>query len=705
MENKIIINCALPYANSTPHIGNIAGCYIEGDIYNRFTKLSGKNSVFISGSDEYGTPTTIRAEKENKTPKEIVDYYHTEQKRVFSSIDIEFDYFGRTTSENHTKFVQEVYRDLKNKGYIEEKLMISPFCPTCKKFLPDRYVTGTCPRCGNPTARGDQCEECGRNNDPQDLLEPKCSISGDTPEFLETRHMFLLLGKFQDFLKEWIESQNSWRPNVRSFSLSFIESGLKERAITRDIEWGVPVPEPGYEGKRFYVWFEALLGYISNAQEYSSQVGNPELWQDFYKNGKSYYFMGKDNIFFHSIMLPAILKGYGHEIKLPTRINGNEYLRFAGKKFSKSKGIGYNVNEILQIVDKDSLRYYISSILPESSDSDFTLQEMVGKVNGELADKYGNYANRVLAFCLKKDIIPEEDGIIDEEDARVIKMSESNFEEYLKLMENLEFRKALSLWLELVSYSNSYFNRSQPWKLIATDRSACSRKLHISLRLLDYCTLMLHPFVPSGTSRIWESYHEGVIMGTFDELIAGNEKYTIKSSEIPFKKLEVQEEPKNGLNLKVGKILEAGYHPGADSLLLLKVSLGERNIKLVAGLRKYYDPDALVGRKIIVVENLKWAKIRGEESQGMLLAAQDSMGAHIITTNEVEGSSVKIGEYEYDGEQKIEIDDLKAYDLRVDIKDGHSEITGLIGRNRLSLNINNKGLLIDGGAQDKSTVR
>ena len=243
MENKIVINCALPYANSTLHIGNIAGCYLGGDIFNRFCRLFGKDTIFISGSDEYGTPTTIRAEKENKTPKEIVDFYHDEQKKVFASLDIQFDYFGRTTSEKHSQFVQAVYLAIKKKGYIEEMAMISPYCPTCKKFLPDRYVIGTCPRCGNPTARGDQCEECGRNNDPQDLIEPKCAISGDTPEFKETKHMFLLLDKFQDFLKSWIESQSSWRPNVKSFSLGFIESGLKPRAITRDIEWGVPVPE------------------------------------------------------------------------------------------------------------------------------------------------------------------------------------------------------------------------------------------------------------------------------------------------------------------------------------------------------------------------------------------------------------------------------------------------------------------------------
>ncbi len=705
MENKIVINCALPYANSTLHIGNIAGCYLGGDIFNRFCRLYGKDTIFISGSDEYGTPTTIRAEKENKTPKEIVDFYHEEQKKVFAALDIQFDYFGRTTSEMHTKFVQEVYSVIKKKGYIEEMAMISPYCPTCKKFLPDRYVIGICPRCGNPTARGDQCEECGRNNDPQDLIEPKCAISGDTPEFKETKHMFLLLDKFQNFLKDWIESQSSWRSNVKAFSLGFIDSGLKPRAITRDIEWGVAVPEKGYENKRFYVWFEALLGYISNAQEFSIQSGREKLWFDYYHSGKSYYFMGKDNIFFHTIMLPSILQAYGNGIELPTEIIGNEYLRFTGKKFSKSKGIGYNANEILQMVDKDSLRYYLSSILPETSDSDFTLQEMVGKVNGELADKYGNYANRVLAFCIKKNILPENKGEHDTNDSEALNTAASVFSEYSGLMEHLEFRKALSKWLELVSFSNTYFNTSQPWKLVVSDQEKCKTKLYISLKLLDYCTVMLSPFVPSGTSRIWSSYHREAMDKNAILNLTEKVDYDIRSSEIPFRKLELPEEPKNNLNLTVGKITEAGLHPNADGLLLLKVSLGYKGIKLVAGLRKYYDPSTLVGRKIIVVENLKWAKIRGEESQGMLLAAQDSKGAHIITTDEPEGTPVKIGDHEYNGEQKIEIDDLKAYDLRVDIKDGKSEITGIIGRDRLTLSVNGKSLLIDGGAQDKSTVR
>ncbi len=705
MENKIVINCALPYANSTLHIGNIAGCYLGGDIFNRFCRLFGKDTIFISGSDEYGTPTTIRAEKENKSPREIVDFYHEEQKKVFASLDIQFDYFGRTTSEMHTKFVQEVYSVIKKKGYIEERAMISPYCPTCKKFLPDRYVIGICPRCGNPTARGDQCEECGRNNDPQDLIEPKCAISGDTPEFLETKHMFLLLDKFQNFLKDWIESQSSWRSNVKAFSLGFIEGGLKPRAITRDIEWGVPVPEKGYENKRFYVWFEALLGYISNAQEFSIQRGNENLWFDYYNKGKTYYFMGKDNIFFHSIMLPSILHAYGKGIELPAEIIGNEYLRFTGKKFSKSKGIGYNANEILQIVDKDSLRYYLSSILPETSDSDFTLQEMVGKVNGELADKYGNYVNRVLAFCLKKNIIPENNGDLDESDSEAINIAGRVFSEYSDLMNRLEFRKALSKWLELVSYSNTYFNTSQPWKLIVSDQDKCKRKLYISLKLLDYCTVMLYPFVPAGTSRIWLSYHSGNLDKSVIDGLTEKADYNIRNSEIPFRKLELPDEPKNNLNLTVGKITEAGFHPNADGLLLLKVSLGYKDIKLVAGLRKYYEPSTLVGRKIIVVENLKWARIRGEESQGMLLAAQDSNGAHIITTDEPEGSLVKIGDHAYNGEQKIEIDDLKTYDLRVDIKEGKSDITGIIGRDRLILTVNGKSLLIDGGAQDKSTVR
>ncbi|EQD75501.1 methionyl-tRNA synthetase [mine drainage metagenome] len=514
-----------------------------------------------------------------------------------------------------------------------------------------------------------------------------------------------MLSKFETILKTWLESRTTWRSNVRAFSIGFIDSGLKDRAITRDIEWGVSVPEVGYENKRFYVWFEALLGYISNAQEFSISKGKNNLWLDYYSKGDSFYFMGKDNIFFHSIMLPAILEGYGHRLKLPTRVIGNEYLRFAGKKFSKSKGIGYNVNEILQLVDKDSLRYYISSILPESSDSDFSLHEMIGKVNGELADKYGNYANRILSFCIKKEISPEDDGIRDEEDTNAMNRVEESFKLYRENMDSLEFRKALSEWLNMVSYSNAYFNKSEPWKLIGTDRKACSRKLYLSLRLLDYCTLMLNPFVPSGTARIWTLYQNTHLKGTVDELIREDKKYQVTNAEIPFKKLETHEEPKNGLNLIVGKVMEVSNHPNADSLLLLKVSLGNKEVRLVAGLKKYYDPEKLLNRKIIVVENLKWAKIRGEESQGMLLAAQDSSGAHILTTDQEVGTKVVIGNYEYSGDQKVELEELRVYDLRVDVRDQTIEVTGIIGRDRQKLKVNGLPLTVDGEVQDRSHVR
>lgn len=700
-KRRVVINCALPYANGALHIGHIAGAYLSGDIYNRFQRMVGNEVMFICGSDEYGTPISIQAEKEHVSPSEIVEKYHREHMKTFESLDIFFDYFGRTTDPEHTEFVQNFFTDLEKSGFLERRKMISAYCPMEKRFLPDRYVNGTCPRCGYENARGDQCDECGRTNDPQDLINPRCAICGSPAEFKETDHVFFLASKLEGRIKEYLEEKKEWRENVRSFSLNMLQGGLRDRAITRDIDWGVPAPMEGMEGKRIYVWFEALLGYLSFAKKFSGITGKDQYWQEMYADGNTYYFLGKDNIFFHAILLPAMHMASG-KYPVPERVNANEYLRFNGQKFSKSRGIGYSVDDILKIIDKDSLRYYLSSILPESSDSDFTLGEMKDKVNSELNGKYGNLVNRVVSFAAGKGITPLY-GEGDELDRAIHAKMKEFIDSYVQAMNKLEFRHALNLWLESVKAVNSYFNDSKPWDMVKNHDQKVGQKLWYSIKAIEYLTITIYPFVPSGAQRVWNSIHGKNIPDMPLEHIDEKCSFTLTNSGPLFHKIEVEEEEHNELNLVVGRIVMSEYHPNADTLLHLKVDLGSKVIDLVAGIKKYYALNDLNGKKIIVVENLKHSKIRGIESQGMLLAAQDSKGAHLLTSDEKEGTKVNIGEYEFAGNGKISIDDLKRYDLKVD-NDGMFP-TALLGRDRHYLIANGNKVYIDARVEGKSQIR
>ena len=345
---KILVNCALPYASGPLHLGHIAGAYLGPDIFVRFQRMMGNQVLYVSGSDEYGTPITIKADKEHRSPREIADFYHNAHLNTFRSLDINFDIFSRTTDPIHTQTTSEFFLDLLHKGYLVERNMIAPYCPGCDRFMPDRYIVGTCPNCGYKDARGDQCDECGKTLDAKDLIDPKCSICGTVPEFRETNHFFLRLDLLQDRLLEWIDTRKDWRPNVINFTRNFILSGLKERPITRDIDWGVPIPLEGYDHKRIYVWFEALIGYVSASRVFFSGTENPDGWMEYWKDSTVpvYNFMGKDNIEFHTIIWPAMIMARG-DLNLPYRVVANEYLRFRGEKFSKSRGIGFTVDEII----------------------------------------------------------------------------------------------------------------------------------------------------------------------------------------------------------------------------------------------------------------------------------------------------------------------------------------------------------------------
>jgi len=635
--------------------------------------MLGNEVMFICGSDEHGTPITIAAEKAGVSPKEIADRYNQEHKNTFRSLGIDFDYFGRTSSPEHQLTVSEFVDAFFKKGYLAAGTMISPFCPSCNRFMPDRYIEGTCPNCGYAGARGDQCDNCGKTLDPQDLVNPRCVVCDGVPEFRETQHLFFRLSLFADPLLKWLGTKSWWRDNVLRFSRNFIESGLKDRPITRDIEWGVKVNIPGYDNKRIYVWFEALIGYITFARTYSSMIGKPSYWEEFYKdpNSRTYYFIGKDNIPFHTIIWPAMLMAKG-DIQLPYEVPANEYLTFKGQKFSKSRNIGVTADEVLKAVPKDYVRFFLAYSLPEQSDSDFNTDEMEDRINSELIGKYGNYVNRSASFAAQhfQRIRKPDESILDQDDRQALSEVGRVAEKYEENLKSVMVKRALFDWLDLVKYSNQYFNRAAPWSLIKTDRARCEAKLYVSLHIAKALTIMAYPYIPDSATRIMSMLGLDASVGklTINQISEMLDEYRVRESSPPFSPLKLEGENPNGLDLRIGTITDVRDHPNADRLYVMSVSLGFRTAQIIAGLKGHYDKSELVGRRVIVVNNMKWAKLRGEESQGMLLAAADDTGTVQLLSEKwdgvKDGEAVFLGDFPYNQKGKVEKDDIAGYNLK-----------------------------------------
>ncbi|MGC8663018.1 MAG: methionine--tRNA ligase [Thermoplasmata archaeon] len=642
---KLLVCVAWPYADGPLHLGHIYGAYLPADIFSKYHRMIGDEVLMVSGSDEHGTPITFVAEKEHVSPAEISDKYHKMNKEILEKMGIKFDNFSRTSSENHKSVVKDFFLDIYGNGYIYEGKMISPYCPTCKRFLPDRYVEGTCPYCGYEYARGDQCDNCGRTLDPQDLIKPRCRICGSTPEFKETKHLFFKLSSFEEMLKSWIETKDYWRENVRNFSYNFIKSGLKDRAITRDLEWGIEVPIEGYENKRIYVWFEAVIGYLSATIEYSKMVGKPNLWKEYWldSNVRHYYFIGKDNIPFHTIIWPAMILAHGN-LNLPYDVPANEYLKLEGGKFSKSSMHGIFMPEILERFHPDLVRFYASMNLPELHDSDFTWEDFYSKVNTELIDKFGNFVHRVLKFTYSKYGMVPPVIEMDDQDYEALKKIKEAGERIAEDFDHIELKKAFKEWLNLVYYGNQYFDRFAPWDICKKDQDKCATKLHISLMIVKALAVYGYPFLPFTSGKIWAmlGYNENIEKFGWIEAIKPVEPNKLHEPEILFKKLVYETfDEWNKLDIRVAKILEVKDHPNADRLYLIKISLGNEERNLVAGLKSYYSKDDLIGKYVLVLYNLEPAEIRGHVSQGMLLAAEDSGIVSLLSpTEKVEGLKV-----------------------------------------------------------------
>jgi len=503
LGERIFIGVAWPYANGPLHLGHIAGCYLPADIFARYHRLKGNEVLMVSGSDQHGTPITLRAEQEGKSPQEIVSRYHQQFLDCWQKLGISFDLFTTTGTPNHSQVTHDIFLTLLERGYIYKGSMPQAYCPRCQRFLPDRYLEGICPHCGFPEARGDQCDQCGKPLNPQDLIGLHCRQCATEPRFEDSEHFFLRLSVLGERLKAWVKEQKHWRPNVLNFTMRFLEEGLKDRAITRDIEWGVPVPQSGFERKRIYVWFEAVIGYFSASKEWAKLQGKETAWHPFWQDGaKSFYFIGKDNIPFHTIIWPAMLMGYGG-LDLPYDVPANEFLTIEGKRLSTSRNWAVWVPDYLERYAVDPLRYFLSINMPETGDADFSWHEFLRRNNDELVATYGNLAHRVLTFLQRNfDGIVPSPGELDSESQALLAKAEEILNSVDNLLYQCHFKEAVRTAMSLAQETNRYLDDKAPWKTITKDPPVAASAIYTALSALSALRIAFYPFLPFSSQQL-----------------------------------------------------------------------------------------------------------------------------------------------------------------------------------------------------------
>jgi methionyl-tRNA synthetase len=505
LAEKILVTAALPYANGPLHLGHLAGAYIPADVYVRYQRLKGAEVLFICGSDEHGVPITIRADREKVSPKEIVDRYHAMMKKSFHRMGVGFDNYSRTSLPLHHKVSQEFFLNLHRKGYIKEQSVRQYYCTACRRFLPDRYIEGECPHCHQQGARGDQCESCGRWLEPEQLIAPKCKICSSPPELRATKHWYFRLSEFQERLEQWQASKLEWKNNVREFCTGWFQEGLTDRPITRDIDWGIPVPLPDAEGKVLYVWFDAPIGYISSSVEWAHNQGKPERWRDYWFDPRTrlIHFIGKDNIVFHAIVWPATLMAH-EEFILPAQIPANEFLTIEGEKLSTSRNWAVWVDEYLDVFPPDPLRYYLEANAPENKDADFTWKDFQTRNNSELADVLGNLINRSLSFVEKhfEAKVPP-GGNLSVADHAILSAIGSATNRIGAALEEFQVRRAVAELMDLARSGNKYFNDAAPWTSLKSDRTRCASTLNTTLQLQAALAVLMEPFLPFSAEKLW----------------------------------------------------------------------------------------------------------------------------------------------------------------------------------------------------------
>jgi methionyl-tRNA synthetase len=527
---KILVAVAWPYASGLRHIGHVAGFGVPSDTFARYHRLRGNDVLMVSGTDEHGTPVMVAADAAAESPRETAERFNGLIREDLRDLGLSYDLFTRTTTENHRDVTRDVFRTLYEKGYVVERETLGAFAASSGHTLPDRYIEGTCPICGYESARGDQCDNCGNQLDPTDLIDPRSKIDGTPPVFRETKHLFLDLPAFKEQLTEWIEGQDHWRPNVRRFSLNFVQ-GVKPRPITRDLDWGVRIPVEGYEerdDKRIYVWFDAVIGYLSASIEWARNRGEPDAWREWWQNrdAEHTYFMGKDNIVFHTVIWPSMLLGYGEggvfgaargRLKLPDNVASSEFLTMEGRKFSASRGVQILVRDFLSRYDADALRYFLTIAGPETQDTDFTWSEFVRRNNDELVATWGNLVNRTLQSAYKNFGVVPEPGPLVEADERLLRAVEEGFESVGSLIESARFKSALQEAMRLAGLGNQYVAEQAPWASLETDRQRAATVLYVALRAVDSLKVLLSPFLPFSAQRLHEMLgYEGAIAGKLE---------------------------------------------------------------------------------------------------------------------------------------------------------------------------------------------
>jgi methionyl-tRNA synthetase len=685
-QQKILVTAALPYANGYLHLGHMAGAYLPADMYVRFQRSNKRDVLFVCGSDEHGVAITVSAEKEKITPQEIIDRYHPDNKASFETFGMSFDNYSRTSLPLHHETAKEFFGAFHQAGLLKEKYEKQLYCDNDRMFLADRYVEGTCPTCGSTQARGDQCEQCGTWLNQTELIDPKCKICGKTPVVRETGHWYFPLGNFQKRLEEYIETRHQrdgWKENVLQYCRNWFREGLQDRAVTRDVKWGVNVPVSGYEKKVIYVWFDAVLGYISSAREWANHQGHPNRWREYWQDPATKYlaFIGKDNVVFHCIVFPAMLMAWNDRGKdqyvLPENVPANEFLNFEGQKFSKSRGWGMEVRDFLKHFPADTLRYTLAVNLPEGRDSDFYFKDFQARTNNELADSFGNFVNRTFAFVGKNfDGKVPSLGALDDRDRAMLEVLRKTPVTIADCYESYRFRDAVFETMNLVRAANKYFNDSEPWKRIKSSRQDCGTTLHICLRIARSLAILMEPVTPHIAGTLWNMLNlestppsagwasastsvlkEGHLLGKAEILVAKIEDEQIDTvlktfEEVPVPapkpiepiKPEISIDDFSKIDLRVAKIVAAEKVPKSEKLLKLQVEIGSEKRQIVAGIAQHYKPEELLGKSIVVVANLQEAKLMGQRSQGMLLAASDPEGKLAVVIPEkdiISGGRVK----------------------------------------------------------------
>ena len=666
MEKKFkrtLITTALPYANGPVHIGHLAGVYVPADIYARFLRLRGEDVVMVGGSDEHGVPITLRARKEGVTPQEIVDRYHAIIKDSLGELGVSFDIYSRTTSELHHQTASEFFRRLYDKGEFTVQTALQPYDEKGGEFLADRYVVGTCPKCGNEHAYGDQCEACGSSLNVTDLINPCSSLTGEPVKMRETTHWYLPLDKWEEKLRSWIiDGHKEWKTNVYGQCKSWLDGGLQPRAVSRDLNWGVPVPVEGAEGKVLYVWFDAPIGYISNTKELL-----PDSWETWWKDPETRIinFIGKDNIVFHCIVFPAMLMAYGDNFQLPDNVPANEFLNLEGDKISTSRNWAVWLHEYLKDMPgkQDVLRYVLTANAPETKDNDFTWADFQARNNNELVAILGNFVNRAVVLTHKYfgGVTPVA-GELTDTDRQALADIKAAIAAETEAIETFHFREALKQAMEIARVGNRYLQETEPWRVAKTDMARTATILNIALQICGNIAIAFEPFIPFTSAKLAKML--GLDSMSWDKLGASDlvaDGKEIGQPELLFEKVEdatIQAQVQKLLDtkkaneaaawrpepqaedvdfdtfcrsdLRVGTVLECTKVPKADKLLRFLIDDGMEKRTIVSGIAKYYNPEDLVGRQVCFIANLPPRKLKGIESQGMILSAVDKDGSLVL---------------------------------------------------------------------------